>query len=460
MKLISTLVAPLLGSLAWVAAASAQKPNFIVIVADDLGYGDLGCYGSTRNRTPNIDQLAAEGARFTDYHRNGPMCTPTRAALMTGRYQHRFGKEFESALAGQAGAGVGLPLQAVTLAERLKESGYATGMFGKWHLGYEPPFLPTRQGFDEFRGLLCGDGDHHTHRDRAGGRDWWHNEMPAVESGYTAELLTKHSVSFIERNRDRPFFLYLPHLAIHFPWQGPDDPPHRVEEKDYKGDKFGFISDRANVAPHVKAMVEALDASVGVVMAALRRLKLEENTLVIFTSDNGGYINYGDSHQNISNNGPLRGQKGELFEGGHRVAGIVRWPGRIEPRVETAFAMTFDFFPTILQLAGIGAVETDAVDLGSLLFQRKALPERNAFWRMHGRWAVRQGSWKLIENGNGPMLFNLGKDLGEAHDAAAANPEQVIRMRQLYEAWDKEVARGVPGVPMLHDAKQQKEKKD
>ncbi|MFM8335428.1 MAG: sulfatase-like hydrolase/transferase, partial [Opitutaceae bacterium] len=161
----------------------------MIILADDLGYGDLGCYGHRRHRTPHLDRLAADGLRFTDFHSNGPMCSPTRAALMTGLYPSRFGRNMETALSNRDDRNAGLPLAAVTIAEALRERGYATGAFGKWHLGYEPPFVPTRQGFDEFRGLLSGDGDHHTHRDRGGRPDWWHNEDPVTESGYTAELL-------------------------------------------------------------------------------------------------------------------------------------------------------------------------------------------------------------------------------------------------------------------------------
>ena len=430
--------------LAAVAAAPAAgpRPNFVVILSDDLGYGDLGCYGSTRNRTPNIDRLAAEGVRFTDYHSNGPMCTATRAALLTGLYQHRFGRKFEGALGGRAGQGGGLPLDAFTLAEALKTQGYATGIFGKWHLGYEPPFLPTRQGFDEFRGLVSGDGDHHTHRDRAGGRDWWHNETQVQEEGYTAELLTRHSISFIERNKDRPFFLYVPHLAIHFPWQGPKDPPHRTEERDYEKDKWGLIPDPANVAPHVKAMVEALDTSVGEIMATLRRLGLDERTMVIFASDNGGYNSYG-VHQNISSNGPLRGQKTEVFEGGHRVPGIARWAGRIAPRVSSDLVAGFDLFATFLPLAGLAVPRHDGIDLAPLLFSGAAMPERTLFWRIAEKRAVRQGPWKLVQlGGTAPVLFDLNADVGETKDLAGREPDRVGRMQKALAQWEADVARG------------------
>ncbi|MCK5278289.1 MAG: sulfatase-like hydrolase/transferase, partial [Cyclobacteriaceae bacterium] len=302
------------------------KPNIVLILIDDLGYGDLGCYGNTTNRTPNIDLLADEGIRFTDFHSNGPMCTPTRAALLTGMYQNRLGEKFDGPLSGKTQYDEGMPLEVVTMAEMLKKAGYSTGMFGKWHLGYKQPFLPANQGFDEFVGLAAGDGDHHSHIDRWGREDWWHNSSPTMEKGYSVDLITDHSKSFIENHKGEPFFLYMAHLAIHFPWQGPDDPPHRKKGVSYENDKWGIIPDRENVHPHVKAMVEAVDQSVGEIMNTLRELNLDDNTLVILTSDNGGYIHYNHKFKNISSNGPLRGQKAEVYEGGHRVPFIARWP--------------------------------------------------------------------------------------------------------------------------------------
>ena len=226
--------------------APAPPPNFIVILADDLGYADIGVYGSERNRTPHLDRMAAEGLRFTDFHSNGPMCTPTRAALLTGRYQHRFGEQFESALSGIDDYDIGLPHDARTIAESLGEGGYVTGMYGKWHLGYHPPFMPVDQGFRDFRGLTSGDGDHHSHIDRSGRKDWWHNSELVPEAGYGVDLITKHSVNFVERHRDEPFFLYVAHLAIHFPWQGPNDRGYRVECSETSCCSSGCKSRRRN----------------------------------------------------------------------------------------------------------------------------------------------------------------------------------------------------------------------
>lgn len=417
------------------------KPNVVVILIDDLGYGDLGCYGSRQNRTPRIDRLAAEGARFTDFHSNGPMCTPTRVALLTGMYQNRFGRAFETPLGGRSGEGKGLPLDAVTMAEFLKERGYATAMFGKWHLGSEAPFLPTRQGFQSFKGLLTGDGDHHTQIDRSGGADWWHGEELVAEEGYTTDLIARHSVDFIERMHDQPFFLLVSHLTIHFPWQGPEDPPQRQEGVAYHQDKWGILKDPMNVAPHVKAMVEALDESVGTVIDTLRRHQLDERTLVFFLSDNGGYRHYGDTHDQISSNGSLRGQKGEVFEGGHRVPAIAWWPGRIAPRVvDQPTAMTFDLLPTVLGLLGESIPDLDGSDLGPVLWGQKGsegLPARDLFWRMGDERAVRRGPWKLVAlPQRAPTLFHLGDDLSETHDLAARYPELTEELLETLSRWE------------------------
>ena len=423
------------------ASAAAAKPNIVLIVADDLGYGDVGCYGSSSNHTPNIDRLAARGVRFTDFHSNGPMCTPTRAAMLTGVYQQRFGRKFDGPLSGKVNRDQGLPLAAVTIAEVLKASGYATGCFGKWHLGYIPPWLPPDQGFDQFRGLAAGDGDHHTHIDRWGREDWWRNNEIDMESGYTAELLTRYSIRFIEAHRDEPFFLYVPHLAIHFPWQGPGDPPHRRKGRDYDQDKWGIIPNPADVRPHIKAMVEAVDRSVGQIVATIRRLDLGQNTLIIFTSDNGGYLTYG-KYRNISSNGPLRDQKGSVYEGGHRVPMIFSWPGRIGPAETAATALSIDLFPTCTAAAGTstGELKLDGVDLSPLLFDREKLPPRTLFWRMETDWAVRRGPWKLVGHDKRKVeLYNLDEDLGEHHNLAAQQPERVRQLSGAFAAWQADV---------------------
>lgn len=420
---------------------SAEKPNIVLIVADDLGYGDVGCYGSLVNQTPHIDALAATGVRFTDFHSAGPMCSPTRASMLTGQYQQRFGHLFDTAIDGVLHRDRGLPHEAVTIAEVLKKRGYATACFGKWHLGYQPPWLPTSQGFDVFRGLASGDGDFHTHVDRSGNEDWWHNNEIKMETGYTTDLLTKFSVDFIREHREQPFFLYVPHLAIHFPWQGPKDPPHRQKGTSYHDDKWGIIPNPNNVSPHVKAMVESLDKSVGEIVAELKKWNLDRNTLVIFTSDNGGYLTYGENFRNISSNGLLRGQKTQLYEGGHRVPTIVTWPGRIAPSVNDETGHSTDFLPTLATLAGTvpDEIESDGVDLGPLLFRGKPLPERMLFWRAQSDRAVRSGPWKLFSDGNRTELYNLDDDLGEHHNLVDEEPELVERLSLAWTTWEADV---------------------
>lgn len=419
-----------------------RPPNFVIILADDLGYGDLGVYGSALNQTPHLDRLARQGLRFTDFHSNGPMCTPTRAALLTGRYQHRFGAQFEAALSGREHYDFGLPLDAITIADALREAGYATGMYGKWHLGYHPPFMPDNQGFDDFYGLTGGGGDHHSHIDRSGRKDWWHNSEIDMETGYSVDLITRHSVAFIEQHADRPFFLYVPHLAIHFPWQGPNEEGYRVEGGNYWDlSKLG-IHESKDVSAKVKQMVEAVDASVGAIVEALRERGLSDNTLVVFTSDNGGYLTYEGGYHNISSNGPLRGQKADVYEGGHRVPAIAWWPGRIAPGVSDATAATFDLFPTLLELAGVSrnGLPLDGVSLTELLLDGAPIAPRDLFWRMREKRAMRRGDWKLVRLGDDKAeLYNLRTDIGEQNDTARDRPELVNRMLLEMAAWEAAV---------------------
>lgn len=422
--------------------AVETKPNFVLILVDDLGYADIGAYGSGLNRTPHLDRMAAEGLRFTDFHSNGPMCTPTRAALLTGLYPQRFGEQFESALSGIDDYDLGLPHEAVTVAEMLSAEGYATAMYGKWHLGYHPPFMPSNQGFDDFRGLGSGDGDHHSHIDRSGRQDWWHGSSISMEEGYGVDLITAHSVDFIGRHRDEPFFLYVAHLAIHFPWQGPEDRGYRVEGGDYHNlSKLGEL-DSLDVSSKVKEMVEAVDGSVGRILAALRRQGLDEETLVFFTSDNGGYLTYQGGYHSISDNGPLRGQKGDLHEGGHRVPAIARWPGRIRPGETDALAATFDLVPTIRELAGAAEPDAalDGVSLVPLLLARQPPEPRALYWRMRGAAAVRREGWKLILHPNSTVeLFDLSQDIGETSDLSESQGDVVRELEAALSAWESEV---------------------
>ncbi len=420
---------------------SKNAPNFVFILADDLGYGDLACYGHPRNKTPHIDKLAEEGLKFTDFHANGPMCSPTRAALLTGQYQNRFGRPFESALSAKS-PHIGLPANAVTIPQILKKAGYATGMYGKWHLGYQPPHMPTDFGFDDFRGLLTGDGDHVSHVSRSGAEDWYHNENVEMEEGYSSELVTKHSIDFMRKNSGKPFFLYVAHLAIHFPWQAPGEEAHRVVGKDYWSlEKLGPHPE-GQVGPIVQAMVEAVDASVGAIMAALHELGLDDNTFVFFTSDNGGYLEYaGKFRGELSSNAPCRGEKGEVWEGGHREPAIAWWPGRIKPGTTTReTAVTMDMLPTYAELADVAVPDgVDGMALTPLLFDGKPLPERDVFWRMRENRAVRRGPWKLVAQGKNVRLFNLDDDVGERKDLSAQKPALVQGLLAALEAWERDV---------------------
>ncbi|MBN2316513.1 MAG: sulfatase-like hydrolase/transferase [Sedimentisphaerales bacterium] len=421
-----------------------RKPNFVLIVADDLGYGDIGCYGNKNNKTPHLDAMAAEGMKFTDFHSNGPMCSPTRASLLTGQYQHRFGRAFEGPLSAKAHADIGLPLDEMTIPEALKQAGYATGMFGKWHLGYKPPYLPIQHGFDEFRGLVTGDGDHHSHISRSGTEDWWHDGKIEMENGYSVNLITKHSIDFMARHRNKPFLLYVAHLAIHFPWQGPDEQGHRVKGHDYWNlSKLG-PHEEGQVGPVVRQMVEAIDWSVGEIIATLKKLGLDKYTFVFFTSDNGGYLDYADRFKGeISSNGPLRGQKGGVFEGGHRVPAIARWPGRIKAGTIThQTTMTMDLMPTYLELVGekTSGHPMDGSTLTPLLFKEQPMPKRDLFWRKDKEWAVRRGPWKLVHNEeNKLMLFNLDDDIAEQNNLAKEKPDHVEQLLIAYRQWEKDI---------------------
>jgi arylsulfatase A len=361
-----------------VRAGAAPKPNFIFIMADDLGYGDIGCYGNASIKTPNIDALARGGMRFTDYHSNGPVCSPTRAALLTGRYQQRCNLESVVTAKGPARQ-TGMPLQERTFAEALKAAGYRTGLFGKWHLGYRRKFNPTRQGFDEFVGYVSGNVDFHSHIDQAGFEDWWQGDQKKPEQGYVTDLITQHALRFIEAHQGRPFCLYLPHEAPHYPYQGRKDPPIRKV-----GDPGAVQGTRNDKQRAYQEMVEVMDEGIGRVVETVQRLGLEHNTLIVFCSDNGATA--------LGDNGILRGTKGTLFEGGHRVPAIAYWPDRIRAgTVSDQMALGMDWYPTMLTLAGVdtpAGLSFDGMDLSRVLLKGTPATERTAFWRYRGHRAL------------------------------------------------------------------------
>ncbi len=419
------------------ASIAADRPNFIIIMADDLGYSDLSCYGNKTYKTPQLDKMAAEGLKFLDFHSSGTVCSPTRAGLMTGRYQQRAG--IPAVIVADPKRPThphGLQNAENTLPELLKTAGYTTGIFGKWHLGYYLPYNPTHHGFDQFAGYISGNVDFFSHIDQAGRFDWWHDRKPTREKGYTTHLITQHALKFIEANKHRPFCAYIAHEAPHYPYQGPNDKPFR---------KVGNAKVRAKNADIPRAyreMVQEMDKGVGQILDTLRRLKLDRKTLVFFFSDNGA-----NRH---GQNTPLRGFKGQMFEGGHRVPCIVWWPGKIRPASKTVqTAISIDIMPTVLAAAGVSTPKKrplDGVSLLPVLAQGKRLKPRKLFWEMGANAAVRDGKWKLIivknrrKNAkNSVFLFNLDSDLSEKTNLAKKYPDRVKAMRAAHKTWQTDV---------------------
>lgn len=427
------------------AADERLPPNFVVIMADDLGYGDLGCYDG-RARTPHLDRLAREGLRFTDFHSNGSVCSPTRAAFLTGRYQQRCG-----ILTALGEGAPGLPREEKTIPEYLQERGYASALIGKWHLGYHPENGPLQHGFDYFRGHLHGAFDYVSKVDQWGRHDWWHDDRAVPDETYATELITKHTVEFLTASRARPFFAFVSHSAIHFPWQAPGDPSQRKpggRYEDVTGPNSKLGLHQGDVGDVVVRMIEALDESVGRIVDTLRALGIRERTLVFFTSDNGGYQTYAGGYTNVSSNGPLRGAKGSLYEGGHRVPGIASWPGRIQPgRITAATALTMDLAPTLLELAGVplparsGMHGFDGTSLGPLLFENRESAPRDLYWAdRRGAAAIRRGPWKLIlPTGEAPELYRLDDDISETRNLARAEWDRVSVLQAAVMEWQRSV---------------------
>jgi arylsulfatase B len=441
--------------------AAAQRPNILFIVVDDLGYGELGCYGGEEIPTPHLDKLAAGGARFTSGYVTAPFCAASRAALVTGRYQTRFGFEFNPIGAKNVASGIGLPIEERTIADRLRDSGYATGIVGKWHLGGTAPFHPQRRGFDEFFGFLheghfylpppwngvttwlrrkslpdggtgrwtspdgriiwsthLGSNEHEYNADNPILR----SSQPVDENANLTDAFTREACDFISRHKAQPFFLYLAYNAVHSPMQGADA---------YL-EKFVHIPDihRRIFA----AMLAHLDDSVGKVIRQLRESGVEDSTLVVFLSDNGG-----PTKELTSSNAPLRGGKGQLWEGGIRVPFILSWKGHIPPMVLDSPVSSLDSTATALELSGFDSrnVRLDGVKLLPWLTgKNKATPNRPLFWRVGNKNALRSGDWKLIREGKDWQLYNLANDIGETNDLAAIEQARVQELSKLWDQWD------------------------
>jgi arylsulfatase A-like enzyme len=407
-------------------AADARKPNIIVIVADDLGYGEITCDGKQQVPTPRVASIAKNGVCFSNGYVTCPVCSPTRAGLMTGRYQQRFGHEFNPGPAQNAGDNFGLPLDQVTLANRLKKLGYATGMVGKWHLGYRTDYLPTHRGFDDFFGFL---GGAHSYVDSSADRNnrILRGDKPVDEPTYLTDAFGREAVAFVERHKSEPFFLYLPFNAEHAPLQAP--PKYQ--------DRFSSVSDEKRRT--FSAMLTAMDDNIGLVLDKLAQEKLTDDTLVFFIADNGG-----PTRQTTSKNNPLRGFKAQVWEGGIRVPFCVQWPGHLPAgKVYDKPVASIDILPTAVAAAGgsLGTDPIDGVDLTPYLSGAKTdRPHDALYWRFGQQWAIRKGDMKLVKPPQEQVqLFDLSADIGEQHDLAASKPEVVKKLTRDYEAWDSQL---------------------
>ena len=433
----------LLCALCFDVAAQLRRPNIVVIVADDMGYADIGIQGSKDIPTPNIDALAADGIRFTNAYVSGPYCSPTRAGLMTGRYQQRFGHEFNLG----ADADFGLPLTQTTMADYLKAAGYRTALFGKWHLGAGPRFHPMARGFDEFFGFLGG--EHSYLNATPAGKDPVLDGWKSVtEMGYLTDVLADKAVDFIQRQKSRPFFLYLAFNAVHTP----------MDTTDKYYSRFPQIADRQRRT--YAAMLSAMDDGIGKTLAALRAANLDDNTLVFFFSDNGGPT-MPTTTINGSSNSPLRGSKRQTWEGGIRVPFIMRWKGHLaRGRSYKRPMIQLDVLPTALAAAKINVpqkAKLDGVNLLPFLTRKKpGNPHDALYWRLGGMMAIRKGYWKLVKTREGRFvdfdptvltdlsaaeLYNLANDISETKNVAAMHPEKVKELAEIWQRWNKELAK-------------------
>ena len=434
-------------------AAERSQPNIVILLADDLGYADVGFQGCRDIPTPHVDSLAKNGVRCTSGYVSGPYCSPTRAGLLTGRYQQRFGHEFNPG--GNGGANVGLALSEVTIADRLKAAGYATGLVGKWHLGEAPKFHPQRRGFDSYFGFL---GGAHTYF-AARAKDIYRGTQTVKEPEYLTDAFAREAVAFIEQHKDKPFFLELAFNAVHTP----------MDATDTRLERFRAITDTRRRT--YAAMLAALDEAVGKVLDTLRASGVEENTLIFFLSDNGGPTMPGTTI-NGSRNDPLRGSKRTTLEGGIRVPFAVQWKGHLPAgAVYDQPVIQLDILPTALAAAGVEAApdgRLDGVDLLPYLTGTKTTPPHELlYWRLGEQMAIRRGDWKLVRydvtpdhpgavsrnasrpDVTPPRLYNLARDIGETHDLAAEQPEKVRELLDAWQAWSRQMARPSwgPGSP-------------
>lgn len=423
--------------------AAAPPPNVVFIMTDDMGYGDIGPYGVIDAATPHLDRLAREGVRLTDGYANGATCSPTRAGFITGRYQQREG--FERPLATERDHDRGLRPRGLSLPALVRAAGYATGLIGKWHLGFKPEFGPNAHGFDEFFGLLSGAVDFYSHRRGDGEPDLFENGTPVTAPGYLTDEITGRAVRFIERHAGRPFFLEVAYTAPHWPFQPPDkrpaDPlavPSPAAEGDLRLRQLPGDAVPATREDYVK-MVERADDGVGKILDALDRMGLAAGTIVIFTNDNGG--------EWLSRNDPFSDRKGSVREGGIRVPMILRWPGRIPAGTTSPqVAVTMDLTASILAATASRippALVLEGIDLLPILTGDAPVIPRLLFWRASSpgasQAAVRSGQWKLWRIDGRDRLFDLNVDPAEQRDLAASHPDLVRRLGAALDAWEQDV---------------------
>jgi arylsulfatase A-like enzyme len=449
--LVSTLVA--LAAVSPAAAADTRKPNVIVIVGDDMGYADIGVHGCKDIPTPHLDSLARDGVRCTNGYVSGPYCSPTRAGLLTGRYQNRFGHEFNPGMPTDQNANLGLPLKETTLAERLKAAGYKTGMVGKWHLGAGEKYVPTARGFEEYFGFLGG--AHPYTPPPKGHRGIFRGTKEVEEKEYLTDAFGREALAYIDRHAKEPFFLYLAFNAVH----GPMHP----SEKHLK--MFEGIKDEKRRT--YATMMASMDDAIGKVLAKLKAAGIDDDTLIVFVSDNGG-----PESVNASDNGPFNGGKATTWEGGIRVPFLLRWKrGLPAGKTYDQPVIQLDFVPTVLAAAGVKldpATKLDGVDLLPYLRGDKAgAPHDALYWRFGGQMAVRAGDWKLVKavtgggraggggaasrrekaTVEGAKLFNLKDDIGEQTDLAAKHPDRVKELAALWQKWNAELIDPAWGPP-------------
>lgn len=417
-----------------------RRPNFVFILADDLGHADLGCYGAraTLPVSPALDALAVAGLRFTQGYANSPVCSPTRFALMTGRWQYRLRGAAEEPLLGTARGDkvIGLAPEHPTLPSLLRQAGYATALFGKWHLGYPPHFGPLKSGYERYFGPLSGAVDYFSHRDLGGEHDLYQQDERVVRSGYLTDLISDAAVDFVQQQDGRrPFLLSVHYTAPHWPWETRDD----EAESRRIGCKLAHL-DGGSLATY-QQMIRHMDEGIGRIVAALRRTGRLDDTLIVFTSDNGG--------ERFSDNWPFVGGKMDLLEGGIRVPLLAHWPACIAPAQECDTpVITMDWPATMLAAAGVCPhpdYPLDGSSLLPLLDGTGRIPDRALHWRMKHRQqrATRHGAWKYLALDGHEYLFDLSTDERERANLARRYPERLAHLRTQWEQW----ATGLPGIP-------------